>query len=160
MRPWFLAVLVATLLSVFVACGSSGGEHGDHAGGAMGSGSGEGAVPGSAADDSDADRKVHVETKDDLSFDPSSIEVAAGEVVTFVVTNDGNADHEFVLGDSSYQKSHDGGDMDHGMGNAVTVSPGETQELTWEFSEPGEILYGCHEAGHYDGGMVGTITVE
>jgi uncharacterized cupredoxin-like copper-binding protein len=45
------------------------------------------------------------------------------------------------------------------MGNAVKVGPGETAELTWRFDETGTLLYGCHEPGHYEGGMVGTIEV-
>lgn len=43
--------------------------------------------------------------------------------------------------------------------NAVTVRPGETKELTWKFGETGEVLFRCHEPGHYNGGMVGTIVV-
>jgi len=43
--------------------------------------------------------------------------------------------------------------------NAVTAGPGETAELTWRFDESGDLLFGCHEPGHYDGGMVGQITV-
>ncbi len=45
------------------------------------------------------------------------------------------------------------------VGNAVTAGPGETAELTWRFDESGDLLFGCHEPGDYDGGMVGQITV-
>lgn len=84
-------------------------------------------------------------------------------MVTFVVQNKGKAEHEFVLGDADYQEQHEG-DMQggHGMSrvrNAVTAGPGETAELTWCFDESGDLLFGCHEPGHYDGGMVGQITV-
>lgn len=34
------------------------------------------------------------------------------------------------------------------LSNAVTIAPGETEELTWRFDEPGEVLYGCHESDH------------
>jgi uncharacterized cupredoxin-like copper-binding protein len=27
------------------------------------------------------------------------------------------------------------------------------------FDEPGNVLFACHQPGHYDGGMVGTITM-
>ena len=43
------------------------------------------------------------------------------------------------------------------MGNAVTVAAGETRVLTWRFEDAGEVLYGCHEPGHYEAGMVGSI---
>jgi uncharacterized cupredoxin-like copper-binding protein len=83
-----------------------------------------------------------------------------------VVTNQGSNPHEFVLGDEAVQMQHEGqmssdGSM-HGMDMdlpALTLTPGETKETTVTFDEPGTILYGCHEPGHYDGGMVGTITV-
>jgi uncharacterized cupredoxin-like copper-binding protein len=105
-----------------------------------------------------------VVASDDLKFDPSSIQVEAGEVITFVVRNEGENEHEFVLGDEAYQDMHESdiAEGDHhmsGMDNAVTVSPGETAEITWGFDETGRVLYGCHEPGHYDGGMVGTIEV-
>jgi hypothetical protein len=45
------------------------------------------------------------------------------------------------------------------MGNAVTVPPGKTKALTWRFDNVGEVLFGCHEPGHYEGGMVGSIEV-
>ncbi len=51
------------------------------------------------------------------------------------------------------------GDMEHGGDIAIDIGPGETKEITWRFGESGEVLYGCHEADHYDGGMVGTIEV-
>ena len=119
-----------------------------------------GSVPGAPAEASEATKEVEVAAFDQLRFDPASIEVSAGAVVTFVVTNEGKREHEFVLGDADYQEAH-GGDMAHdmSMGNAVTVAPGETEELTWRFEESGEVLYGCHVSGHYDGGMVGKIEV-
>jgi uncharacterized cupredoxin-like copper-binding protein len=44
--------------------------------------------------------------------------------------------------------------------NAITLQPGETKTLEYTFEEAGELLAGCHEPGHYDAGMVATITVE
>jgi uncharacterized cupredoxin-like copper-binding protein len=50
--------------------------------------------------------------------------------------------------------------MMHEEPNAMTINPGETNELTWHFTEPGTVLIGCHQVGHYAGGMKATITVE
>ena len=44
-------------------------------------------------------------------------------------------------------------------GDAVTVDPGETGDLTRRFDEPAEVMIGCHEPGHYESGMVATVTV-
>ena len=52
-----------------------------------------------------------------------------------------------------------GADMAHTEPNAMTIDPGETGAMTWRFVEPGDVLYGCHQPGHYDAGMVGVIEV-
>ena len=171
MRAKLLA-LIAVLALVMGACGGSSGDdgqdasggHEDHAGGTADGGVSSGTeIPGSAADPSEADIEILVTASDDLKFDPASVELNVGDVVTFVVRNEGKADHEFVLGDESYQEMHEN-DMAEGhemsdMGNAVTVAAGETKEITWKFTEPGSIQFGCHEPGHYEAGMVGTIDI-
>ena len=131
-----------------VACGSGTGE--------------EGSVPGAPAAASDADREIEITASDEPRFDPSSIQISTGETITFVIHNSGENDHEFVLGDEAYQDSHEAHMAEGHMmdsENAVTLEPGDTEELTWEFSEEGELLFGCHEPGHYEGGMVGAIEI-
>lgn len=164
MKVKILALLAVSAL-LAGACGGSGGNDPASSSGGhdMGSMDAEGVVPGEAADASEAKREILVTASDKLSFDPSTIEISAGEVVTFVIRNDGDNDHEFVLGDEAFQAQHEK-DIDEGhdmsaMDNAVTVSPGETEQLTWKFTNAGSVLYGCHEPGHYEGGMVGTIEV-
>lgn len=117
---------------------------------------------GAPGNPSAATRTIEVVAEDPYRFSPRDLEVEPGETVTFVVTNEGRHEHEFVLGDEEYQASHAqemaAGAMHH-EGNAVTVAPGATEELTWTFPNGGDVLYGCHVAGHYDGGMVGAIRV-
>ena len=159
------AILTAALLAG--ACGDDAGHAGDAGAemdhGDMGHAMGEGTVPGAPASASDSTRDIEIAATDAPAFDPSTVTVSAGEVVTFVVRNDGETEHEFVLGDEAYQEMHEHdmqtGEHMMGMDNALTVAPGETEKLTWEFDEPGEVLYGCHEPGHFDEGMVGTITI-
>ena len=113
----------------------------------------------------EADRTIEVRALDDLSFDPADVAVDAGETIRFVVTNEGDAPHELVIGDAAYQEEHEEA-MEHAgghssvTGNAISLEPGEVSEIVWTFSEPGEVLYACHVEGHYEGGMVGTVTVE
>jgi uncharacterized cupredoxin-like copper-binding protein len=127
---------------------------------------------GRPADASDADRTVEISTGNELVFDPAEVTVARGETITFVITNDGDLMHDFVIGDEAAQEDHaeemaaseeemamEGGQ--HGGANAVSVPAGETVELTWVFDgETDGLLYGCHQAGHYEAGMVGEIIVE
>jgi uncharacterized cupredoxin-like copper-binding protein len=160
-RRTFISALMLILLAVAVACGSDGGgSSGDHVHAA---GEGHGTVPGQPGDPSDSDREIEVEALDELEFDPPLIKAEAGETITFVVTNTGSTEHEFVLGDAAYQQTHADG-MGHGAAmsdteNAVTLVPGETKEVTWTFTEAGEVLFGCHEPGHYEGGMVGRVII-
>jgi uncharacterized cupredoxin-like copper-binding protein len=110
------------------------------------------------------DRTVKVTALDALAFNPANITVAKGETITFEVTNTGEIRHEFVIGDADFQREHEremtSGDMsmEH-EDNTLVLDPGQTGSLAWTFTRAGEVLYGCHEPGHYDGGMVGAIQV-
>lgn len=106
-------------------------------------------------------RTIAVTARDTMTFEPSRITVAAGETVTFVVTNTGQAVHDFTLGDAAMQqelanaRAHG---MAHDGANSIRLRPGETKQLTWRFADTG-IEYGCHEPGHYQAGMRGQITI-
>jgi uncharacterized cupredoxin-like copper-binding protein len=113
------------------------------------------------------ERVVRIEALDSLAFEPDQVSVAVGETVRFRVSNPGVSLHEFVLGPEFVQMAHEeaskmGGDHGghvEGQLAAVNVPSGATEEVVVTFEEPGEVLFGCHEPGHYDGGMVGTVTV-
>ena len=117
--------------------------------------------PGQA---SEASRTVRVEALDELTFEPASIEVEAGETVTFEETNTGENDHEFSLGDDGFHKEHEKEMAEHDSmmmdeDNVLSLAAGETGEITWTFPESREVVYACDVAGHFEGGMVGRITV-
>lgn len=119
---------------------------------------------GQPADAASADRTIQISLSNELSFDPAAAQVKVGETVTFEITNTGALDHEFVLGSPAYQAQHEQ-EMQEGhmeMGdepNAIDVPAGTTASLTWQFTEAGTTQFGCHEPGHFAGGMVGDITV-
>nr|MBA2488983.1 hypothetical protein [Chloroflexota bacterium] len=91
---------------------------------------------GGPADASEGARTVEVCALDTMTFEPAWIEVTAGETVTFVVTNNGQAVHEFTLGDAAMQQEYatqmehlpDG--VAHDQPNSITLQPGETGLLT------------------------------
>ena len=120
---------------------------------------------GAPADPASTDRVVEVLTTDDLVFIPAELTVSAGETITFRIVNQGTIIHDFTLGDEVTQQEHEEemaemAGMAHDQANAVTVAAGETKELTWTFTQAGTVLIGCHQPGHYDGGMKRQITVE
>jgi len=120
---------------------------------------------GEPADPADADRTVEIVASDTFRFDPATLSVSAGETVTFRIINSGQLIHDFVLGDEATQDEHEaqmaemGDMMMPDEANAIGVAAGETKELTWRFTQPGTVLIGCHEPGHYPA-MKGEITVE
>jgi uncharacterized cupredoxin-like copper-binding protein len=110
-------------------------------------------------------RTVEVQMTDELRFEPAEFTVQAGETVRFEITNAGQIVHEFLIGDEAAQDEFetemsecDG--MAHDTDAGVSVEPGETETFEYTFAEVGALLAGCHEPGHYDGGMVAVITVE
>lgn len=116
-------------------------------------------------DDAPADgaRTVEVEM-DEFSFEPSSIEVSAGETVRFMFTNVGAIEHEAMLGDAHMQEEFQGAHDDHAGGHhgavdAVTVSAGATGEMVVTFDEAGAQYFGCHLPGHYEAGMEAALTI-
>jgi uncharacterized cupredoxin-like copper-binding protein len=119
-------------------------------------------MPGTEAD---VDRTIEIEQFDDFRFEPDAIEVVAGETIRFDVTNRGIANHEFVLGDESFQEAHEaemsqmGSELGPDEPYAIGLEPGTSKSLIWTFTDPMTVLFGCHVAGHYEGGMVGTIEV-
>ena len=140
-----LYLLAIPVLAVLAACGSS--DDGSTA-------------AGSGADDA---RVVEVEMRD-IAFAPTAVDVQAGEKVRFVFKNTGQVTHDAFIGDAAAQEEHEKemrtGHGDHGSGsNAVTVKPGKTAQLTYTFKQPGQILLGCHQPGHYTGGMKAAINI-
>ena len=164
MKLKLLVLAGAVALIATGACGG-GGDHSQHSGGSEAAAQEETPAFGEVGNPHDADKTLKVHAFDDLSFHPPKLTVTQGDTVRFIVTNGGKTRHEFVIGDEAYQEEHKqamahGGDHDGDLGNAIDLPPGEKGEVTWTFTEPGEVLYACHVAGHYDGGMFGTVTVK
>jgi uncharacterized cupredoxin-like copper-binding protein len=142
-RPGPSPVLLALLVPLAVVAAACGGEAGPS--GQIGA---------------DGIRTVNVRMVD-TAFEPASIRVQAGETVRFRFENQGRLPHDAFIGDAAAQAGH-GADMGHDHGDdpaAVSVPAGGTAELVYTFDEAGETLIGCHQPGHYQAGMVATVTV-
>ena len=122
------------------------------------------------ADGGDDDAQARTVAVDmvDTAFEPATLQVAPGETVRFRFTNKGKVAHDAFIGDTDAQADHEAemreGDGGHGGGHggdaegAITVEPGDTGELVHTFDDAGTVEVGCHQPGHYTGGM--KITVE
>ncbi|MDI4635226.1 cupredoxin family protein [Pelomonas sp. V22] len=149
-----LSALVFAFASTSVlASGNHPGGHG-HDSDAIGK-------PGVAAK---ASRTVQIDMTDAMRFTPSSVEVKQGETVRFVVKNSGQVKHEMVLGTEKELKEHyelmkKNPEMEHADENMVTVAPGKSGEIVWQFTKAGKIDFACLQPGHYDAGMKGAVKV-
>lgn len=109
------------------------------------------------------DRTIEVEMRD-IAFAPSALDVRAGEKVRLVFKNTGQVAHDAFIGDQAAQDRYER-EMREGQGgnakgsNGVTVAPGKTAQLVYTFDRPGQIVLGCHQPGHYTGGMKAAINV-
>ena len=150
-RKLLLALPCALLSLSAMAAGKHAGDHGD---GAIGK-------PGVA---SKVTRTVTVDMKDDMRFHSSNFNVKQGETIRFVAKNSGKVKHEMVLGTQKDLKEHyevmkKNPEMEHADANMVTVAPGKSGEIIWQFTTAGKVDFACLQPGHFDAGMKGLVNV-
>ncbi len=119
---------------------------------------------GIAGDAGRAKRTVNVGMSDSMRFTPDRIAVKLGETLRFVARNDGKVMHEFVIGTRAENEKHADmmmkfPGMEHDEPYMAHVPPGKTGQIVWTFNRAGQFEFACLIAGHYQAGMVGTITV-
>jgi uncharacterized cupredoxin-like copper-binding protein len=119
---------------------------------------------GRAADPAKAGRTIRVAMADTMRFSPAQLTVKRGEAVRFVATNEGAVMHEMVLGTmqelrahAEMMRKHPG--MEHDEPHMLHVAPGKTGQMGWRFTRAGTFYFGCLVPGHFEAGMIGTITV-
>lgn len=163
----------ALIGSVFFGTTQAVGTHGD----------GHGVAFGAPGDADKADRTVEVLLTDN-KFSVPALSVKDGETVRFAIQNNGRLVHEFNIGTSHMHEEHqkemlemfEHGMMDatsinremmgtehshmkHEDSNSVLLGPGESADLTWTFKKAHELEFACNVPGHYQLGMVSTISV-
>jgi uncharacterized cupredoxin-like copper-binding protein len=100
-----------------------------------------------------------------MSFEPARIQVRRGEQIRFIVQNDGEEDHEFILATLEENRKHGElmkkfPEMEHDDPNAKRVLPYANKELLWKFTKRGEFEFACLIPGHYEKGMFGKVIVK
>jgi uncharacterized cupredoxin-like copper-binding protein len=102
-------------------------------------------------------RSVEIAMTDKLVFDPAQVQVTKGETVQFLITNEGTAVHEFAVGPAAR--------VDADQVDGVTVLEADEilghhlKVLAYTFDGTGPYAFACHEPGHFEAGMRGTIVV-
>jgi uncharacterized cupredoxin-like copper-binding protein len=140
---------------------------------------------GSGSDASLTGGKVVEVTMKEMSFTPNRFHFKVGDTVTFEFHNRGTVRHEAVIGDEAAQQAalaqmramdaasstttapaggrgrsrlvlrHPG----MGLPNVISVEPGRSGKITFQFAKPATLLMECHEKGHLEAGMKATIVV-
>ena len=146
--------LVSILLSLtaLIAFGHNGSHQGDDQIG----------IPGNPKK---ASRVIEVTMDDTMRFTPSQFEIKQGETIQFLVKNNGKVKHEMVLGSIKELQEHaklmqEYPDMEHTDPNQISLAPGETGTLVWKFTNIGTFSFACLQPGHYESGMVGSLSIK
>ena len=111
-------------------------------------------VAGFVAGTMAAPRLISVLAGAGYSFSPSTITVARGETVTFVVTSMGPLVHEFMVGPADAVAADAPGTPE--VADIVMMA---SKSLTYTFDGAGPFAFACHADGHYEAGMRGIITL-
>lgn len=123
----------------------------------------ESAAIGRLGDPGKVSRTVEIAMVDNR-FKPAEIKVKQDETVKFVVRNAGAKKHEMMIGTMTELDKHakmmkQYPDMEHTEPNLVSIDPGKSGELVWQFTEAGIVNFACPLPGHFKG-MRGKINVE
>ena len=139
---------------------------------------------GMQGNEESVDRTIKVSMYDNY-YQPNKFEIKKGETIKFIVQNKGELVHEFniatkkmhlkhqpemlmmveneiILADKIDKKkmmemSKKNPSMAHKHSNSVLLSPGESAELIWKFSNSIALEAACNVPGHYEAGMVAKI---
>jgi len=147
--PMLLAIALAHFAS---GAGAHGDEHRD-------------AAYGRPGDPAKVSRTVAIDMSDAMRFTPSLITAKKGETIRFALANSGKVRHEMVLGSSRELKEHAAlmrkfPEMEHTDPNRLSVDPGKTGTLVWQFTRAGTFDFACLQPGHFEAGMRGKIAVK
>jgi len=102
-------------------------------------------------------------TLSEFKFDATQTTFTAGTSYHFVVTNKGNADHEFMIvphamGNTSMEEMHH-----MALAMIDKVAPGQTKTLDYTFqgsASKDDLEFACSYPGHYEAGMRQSIAVK
>lgn len=153
-QTWLLASLFTIGFSgnVFAAADGHGDGHAmeGHKMSAVGMPAEKGAAP---------NKTITVHLMDTMKFNFSNLAgIEEGDIVKFIVMNKGKITHEFGIGSVEEQTAHrkmmqSMPNMKHEDGSTVSVAPGQSKELVWQFLGDATAQFACNVPGHFEAGM-------
>ena len=105
-----------------------------------------------------ANKTITVHMMDTMKFNFSNSNIEEGDIVKFIVMNKGKVPHEFGVGSIDEQTAHRAmmksmPGMKHDDGTTVSVEPGKSKELIWQFMGDETVQFACNVPGHFEAGM-------
>lgn len=121
--------------------------------------------PGNASKKARIVKVLMNESDSGMLFAPNRLEVRRGEQIQFALRNEGELEHELVIGTVETNLKHAeemnaDPEMAHEDPNAKRLGPKKSGVLRWQFTKAGTFEYACLIPGHREAGMVGTIVVK
>jgi uncharacterized cupredoxin-like copper-binding protein len=121
--------------------------------------------PGDATKSARIVQVTMTEADGKMLFLPNRIEIKKDEQIKFMLRNNGELDHEFILGTMAENLKHaesmkKNPDMEHDDPNGRRLAAKKTDQIVWRFTQVGEFEYSCLIPGHREAGMIGTIVVK
>ena len=135
---------------------------------------------------SEVNRTIEIKMYDNY-FEPNEIKITKGETIKFIVSNYGELVHEFNIATKEMHIKHQPEMMkmveheilladridkdkmkemakkDHSMAhshsNSVLLEPNEIGEIIWKFSTTANLEAACNVPGHYQDGMIATVSL-
>lgn len=112
-------------------------------------------------------RTIEIIAREDdgkMSYTPDKIEVTRGEQIRFVIRNEGELAHEFLLDSFEGNAKHKvemekNPTMEHDEPNGTRLETKKVGEILWIFDKVGAFEFACLIPGHYEAGMKGVVTV-
>jgi len=100
-----------------------------------------------------------------MLFVPDRVEVKRGEQIRFGVENEGDVNHEFVLGTERGIAAHavemkKNPDMEHADEHSLTLGMYGIGDVLWRFTKRGQFVFACLIPGHLERGMKGIVIVK
>ena len=139
---------------------------------------------GVKGNEENVDRVIKVLMYDNY-YQPNNFKIKKNETIKFVVENKGELVHEFNIATKAMHLKHQpemmmlveneiilsdkidkkkmmemakkNPSMAHSHSNSVLLSPGESADLIWKFTNSVKIEAACNVPGHYEAGMVAEI---
>jgi uncharacterized cupredoxin-like copper-binding protein len=117
--------------------------------------------PGNA---STASRTVQLEITGKAGCNPAEIAAKQGETLKLIAKNASSVPQELAIGNAAELKSHAETvrkfpKMQGSQANRVSVKPGESAELVWQFTNAGQFIVACVPPGQFDAASAGKIVV-